>query len=39
MLGLSGFSALVMIALILAGIAPIILLGLWLKDLFSKQLW
>jgi|TARA_R110002020_G_scaffold143898_15_gene316717 hypothetical protein len=39
MLGLTGFSALVMICLILAAIAPVILLTLWLKDLFSKQLW
>lgn len=39
MLGLTGFSVLVMICLVLAGLAPIVLLALWLKDLFSNQLW
>ncbi|SFV24521.1 hypothetical protein SAMN04488139_2319 [Pseudidiomarina donghaiensis] len=39
MLGLTGFSVLVTVCLILTALAPVVLLGLWLKDLFSKQLW
>lgn len=39
MLGLTGFSVLVTVCLILTALAPVILLGLWLKDLISKQLW
>lgn len=39
MLGLTGFSVLVTVCLIFTALAPLILLGLWLSDLFSKQLW
>lgn len=39
MLGLSGFSALVMICLAFAAMTPLILVALWLKDFISKQLW
>jgi len=39
MLGLTGFSVLVTVCLLFTALAPIILLALWLKDLFSKQLW
>jgi len=39
MLGLTGFSALVMICLVFTAMAPLILIALWLKDFISKQLW
>ncbi len=39
MLGITGFSILILVCVLLAGCAPIILLGLWLKDYISKQLW
>jgi len=39
MLGLTEFSALVMICLFFSAMAPVILVALWLKDFISKQLW
>ncbi|CAB0150274.1 hypothetical protein PSI9734_00828 [Pseudidiomarina piscicola] len=39
MMGLTAFSALVIICLLLTACAPVILIGLWLKDFLSKQLW
>lgn len=39
MLGLTGFSVLVIVCLILTALAPIVLVALWLKDFISQQLW
>ena len=39
MLGLTGFSVLVIVCLIFTALAPIVLLALWLKDFISQQLW
>lgn len=39
MISLTGFSVLVYVCLVLTACAPLILVGLWLKDFISKQLW
>ncbi|WP_276515331.1 hypothetical protein [Pseudidiomarina sediminum] len=38
-IGLTAFSTLVVICLVVTACAPVILFSLWLKDFFSKQLW
>lgn len=38
-MGLTAFSTLVLVCLVLTACAPVILIGLWLKDFISKQIW
>lgn len=38
-MSLTAFSTLVVVCLVLTACAPVILIGLWLKDFISKQIW